>query len=271
MLGSAALGRAHCLMLTGQDDSSVRGAAYLNVGGGNVGIGTTTPQGGFVVLNGNVGIGTFAPRSALVVQSGNVGIGTANANYKLQIGGCTSALGTNSCVDVAESIAASEDVEGGDVVMLDARLTVTVMKAVAESNNLLFGVVTSDPAIVIEGASVGIMNGSGYIPQPRKPAVALAGRVPVKVNLENGQIGVGDMITASSTPGVGAKANNAGRVVGMALEPLPALPMDFPKKIIVYVNPHWWEGTLGRDALIHDSVKGACRASARVKSGEQEF
>jgi len=51
---------------------------------GNVGIGTSTPQGAFVVTNGNVGIGTWAPRGQLDVEGtlsvttfgGNVGIGT---------------------------------------------------------------------------------------------------------------------------------------------------------------------------------------------------
>ncbi len=46
---------------------------------GNVGIGTMTPQGGFVVTNGNVGIGTWAPGAALAVMGGNVGIGTTIA------------------------------------------------------------------------------------------------------------------------------------------------------------------------------------------------
>ncbi len=231
------------------------GDSYLNVGGGNVGIATTTPQGGLVVLNGNVGIGTFAPRAALVVQSGNVGIGTANANYKLQIGGCTSALGSNSCVDVAELIPSSDAVESGDVVMLDARATVTVMKAVSQSNDLLFGVVTTDPAIVIEGSSVGIINGKGYEPQPRKPAVALVGRVPVKASLENGPISIGDMIASSSTPGVGSKAVKAGRVIGMALEALTEVRSPVYEKIIVYVNPHWWDGAKPDDGPLRDSLK----------------
>ena len=58
-----------------------------NPGTTNVGIGTTTPQGSFVVTNGNVGIGTWAPNALLDVQgtlqhfyvasSGRLGIGTA--------------------------------------------------------------------------------------------------------------------------------------------------------------------------------------------------
>ncbi len=47
---------------------------YTTTGSNNVGIGTTTPQGGFVVTNGNVGIGTWSPVNALSV-AGNVTIG----------------------------------------------------------------------------------------------------------------------------------------------------------------------------------------------------
>lgn len=61
--------------------------ARLAVMGGNVGIGTITPQGAVVVTQGNMGVGTFAPRglfevtarpnSPFIINSGgNVGIGT---------------------------------------------------------------------------------------------------------------------------------------------------------------------------------------------------
>jgi hypothetical protein len=48
--------------------------------------------------------------------------------------------------------------------------------------------------------------------------VALSGRVPVKVSLENGEIKKGDYLTSSSTPGVAMKALRPGPVVGKALE-----------------------------------------------------
>ena len=48
----------------------------LAVMNGNVGIGTTTPQGGLVVTNGNVGIGTWVPTSLLsIVGNDNTGNG----------------------------------------------------------------------------------------------------------------------------------------------------------------------------------------------------
>lgn len=62
--------------------------ARLAIRGGNVGIGTITPQGGLVITQGNAGIGTFAPRfkfeivpatktSPFVIDdNGNIGIGT---------------------------------------------------------------------------------------------------------------------------------------------------------------------------------------------------
>jgi hypothetical protein len=216
---------------------------------GNIGIGTVqdgdsyiinaAPKGG-MAIEGNVGIGTWLPNAALIVRSGNVGIGTANANFSLQIGGCTTKTGTTSCVDMAELIPSSQKVSSGDVVMLDPSRSITVMKATRKDNDLLFGVVTTDPAIVIEGGTVGILNGKGYSLDPDKPAVALAGRVPVKVNLENGPIQVGDMITISSSQGIGTKAVRPGRVIGMALEPLADLRGTPYMEIYAYINPHWW-------------------------------
>lgn len=47
--------------------------------GGNIGVGTTVPDGQLVVLTGNVGIGTASPKQSLVIGTGTiqtVGIGT---------------------------------------------------------------------------------------------------------------------------------------------------------------------------------------------------
>ncbi len=55
------------------------GIVYSTTGSNNIGIGTSTPQGGLVVTNGNVGIGTWAPSAALVVQGGNIILSSANS------------------------------------------------------------------------------------------------------------------------------------------------------------------------------------------------
>ena len=69
---------------------------------GNVGIGTTTPQGGLVVTNGNVGIGTWtAVGGNLIVNGGgNVGISSAWPGTTLDVNGTVRAtamlIGANS-------------------------------------------------------------------------------------------------------------------------------------------------------------------------------
>jgi hypothetical protein len=52
--------------------------------------------------------------------------------------------------------------------------------------------------------------------------VTLAGRVPVKVNFQGGDIATGDRIGFSPIAGVGMKATTSGMTVGVALEPFIA-------------------------------------------------
>jgi len=68
-----------------------------------------------------------------------------------------------------------------------------------------------------------------------KTVVGLAGRVPVKVSMENGPIQVGDPLTSSSTPGVAMKASRAGKVLGYALE-----SMSMDGKVLVFVEPGYY-------------------------------
>ena len=59
---------------------------------------------------------------------------------------------------------------------------------------------------------------NGYKKAEHYRAIALAGRVPVKVSTESGSIRKGDFLTSSSTPGVAMKATRPGFVIGKALE-----------------------------------------------------
>lgn len=65
--------------------------------------------------------------------------------------------------------------------------------------------------------------------------IALVGRVPLKVTTENGNINAGDMITSSSTPGIGMKATDTGRVVGIALSSFNGQGVG---EVMVFVNIH---------------------------------
>jgi hypothetical protein len=68
----------------------------------------------------------------------------------------------------------------------------------------ILGVVTSTPAEVYGRED------DNTVP------MALTGRVPVKVSLENGPIQPGDFLTASSTPGVAMRATEPGQMIGTA-------------------------------------------------------
>lgn len=71
----------------------------------------------------------------------------------------------------------------------------------------IIGVVTSNPAVSLS------IQGSGKNSYP----VSSAGNVEVNVSNTNGNIKKGDLITTSSIPGVGIKADKTGYVIGTAL------------------------------------------------------
>jgi len=114
---------------------------------------------------------------------------------------------------------ASEPVESGDIVAADplATSTATGMVKKALFGDAAIGVVSTNPAISIEGSSLEFLAGTTYRSNPSRPAIALSGRVPVKVTTEGGAIRVGDRITASSLAGFGMKATTSGVSVGIAL------------------------------------------------------
>ena len=71
-------------------------------------------------------------------------------------------------------------------------------------------------------AVVGTAGGTQYQNSTMEPAIALAGRVPVKVTDENGMLKAGDLITTSGKKGYGMKCKKAidcvGAVVGIAMQ-----------------------------------------------------
>ena len=132
----------------------------------------------------------------------------------------------------------------------------------------VIGVVSTKPGILLS-------DWQSADTTPKRP-VALAGRVPVKVSLENGPIVAGDAITSSSVAGVGMSACGrspeggkattcrAGRVVGIALENFGGASEGESSafgKILVFVNPHWSMGALDEKGLLA-GVDGAASASS---------
>jgi hypothetical protein len=83
-----------------------------------------------------------------------------------------------------------------------------VKKSEKEMDPTVLGVVSTSPGMLI-----GHIEDSDSAPV----MVALAGRVPVKVTMENGPIKKGDYLTPSPTPGKAMKATKAGIVIGQAM------------------------------------------------------
>ncbi len=246
------------------DITSTAGTIASFVSNGNVGIGTTTPNRTLTVsgtasisgdvwfesnasVSSNFEVGGYASASKMFVglqSSGAFALchATNGAVDSEEITDCS----TGPTADYREMYSVEQGIEWGDIVVPDGNELIittesdTVSKLIrstsANQSNILG--VASNPEGSNDFNTIGYNIEENDNPYP----VALAGRVLTKVNLENGNISVGDRITTSSVPGVGMVSDTSGMVVGIALEPLDTLGSVSYQKIMLFVNPHWYGG-----------------------------
>jgi hypothetical protein len=201
---------------------------------GNVGIGTTSPAKkldvvGDAAVSGSLGVGTTNATARLTVQgtSGDL-IAAYNSSNRVFAVSSTGEVRADGAVyaasfntgsaDVAERINTSEWVEAGDVVEIDPDHTGFFRKSADPYSRRVAGIISTSPGVIL-GNSTDSETGDW---DDNRPVLAITGRVPVKVTTENGPIQVGDLLVASSAPGVAMRGDPAaavGCVVGKAMEP----------------------------------------------------
>ena len=128
--------------------------------------------------------------------------------------------------DLAENyLTYDKTTNAGDVVGIDPNKDVSVIKTRGAMDSSAIGVVATQPQITLgpdDGSTPGVVTsvtGQEVASGDAKTVpVALAGRVPVKVTLENGPVKRGDFLTPASKPGFAMKAVKPGITIGRALE-----------------------------------------------------
>jgi len=139
----------------------------------------------------------------------------------------------NSCVDEENC----PDV--GDVVCLEVNdNSFYITKCLENYSEKIVGVVSANPGMILGGSEV---FSDGTLTSEVR-AIALSGRVPIKVSTMNGEIKAGDRLTSSEIPGVAVKATSAGRTIGLALYDLPSNNTE--GTVTMMVNSDWSIGDL---------------------------
>jgi hypothetical protein len=195
------------------------GSLALQAGGGNVGIGTSSPSAKTHINNTanqpGLRIDSSAGTNALEIYNTE---GGQNLIFRVErTTGNVYADGnfTGGGADVAERIDVTEAVEPGDVVEIDPDNPGKFRKAREALSTRVAGVISTAPGVVLGNKSAEHNDA--------RPILALAGRVPVKVTAKYGAIAVGDLLVSSPIPGYAMKCPEKsqciGAVIGKALEP----------------------------------------------------
>ncbi len=148
--------------------------------------------------------------------------------------------------DMAEYLPVKDFCEPGDLISIAPGGRDAYVKTTAATAEHIVGVYSTNPTLTLNS------------PRAGKP-VALRGRVPVKVNLEGGEIAAGDYLTASSVPGVACKANGNAYVVGRALEPVS----EEKETVLCLIENGWYHPNQNTNGL---SATGATTISAGSKT-----
>lgn len=223
--------------------ASVSGATKFKItNGGSVVVGngalSTSATDGFLYAPTSAG----APSGTPTTQSGTVAMEYDTTNNKLMIynGGWKT---TQAFADYAEW-ADAPGASSGDVVTITDEKNPTpddtdpfvLRKSTKPYDQNLAGVISK---YAEEGN-----NANGYKRSSDYHAVALIGRVPVKISSINGSIRVGDYLTASSIPGVAQKATKPGTMIGKALESYDSTNTQDIGQIMVLVNVSYADPTI---------------------------
>ncbi len=164
----------------------VRGT--VGIRGGNVGIGTSTPQGALTIINGNVGIATWAPTGYfqinkpsaspfIVTSGGNVGIGTITPQGALTV--------TNGNVGIATLAPTG---------YLQINRPASSPFIVTSTGNVGIGTITPQTALAITNGNVGIgtLNAFGGV------LIIPSGNVGIGSLTPNGVLDVTSTATATA-------------------------------------------------------------------------
>lgn len=191
-----------------------------------------------VTAGGNVGIGITGPTATLHVN-GNIKavLGASGAVVPVTYNAVTSVIG----LDVAELFNTSEEVEPGDLLVIDETQDIKLRKSNKPYEKGVIGIVSGSPAILFEGSELEIAPKPNGFTKGIKPPVALVGRIQCNVSIENGPIERGDLLSSSSTAGHAMKATDKnksfGTIVGKALQDFNGGPNGEKEgKIIVLVS-----------------------------------
>ena len=156
---------------------------------------------------------------------------TSNSNTTtIHQGSSVSAFRVSGGADVAE-VYYSKDISlvPGTVVAPDVTLPNGVR--LSQKGDDALGIISTRPGLVI-GDIAEAHDG-------RPVMVALAGRVPARVTLQNGPIAVGDYLMSSDMPGVAMKATQSGMVLGQALSSFDGGSGSDVGMVIMFVKNHY--------------------------------
>jgi len=168
-------------------------------------------------------VNAASPADAVVISTAGGGdlieaSASGNVRFRVTAAGAVQADGAFSspAADVAEFIETDEALQPGDVVEIDSAKEGRFRLSRHASSTTVAGVITTEPGVVLNARE-------DRHEATDAPALALVGRVPVKVSAENGSIAPGDLLVSAGTPGHAMKAPSnpaTGTVIGKALASL---------------------------------------------------